>query len=157
MSIRWFILLIAFTPACGGADTGDIARGAIQSQSSETLILNTSPCASEPSPMKFRAPWKLKALGMKTCERSSKTYQEYEVEQLATEDKPGDSGGKAGANEKKNPDNKPDGSGKKAGPNDKKPDEKPPGTGPKPATNGEKKDEGTPPSQKKPSTPESRQ
>lgn len=154
MNTRWVIFLVALTPACYGADTGDIARGAIQSQTSETLILNTSPCASDPSLMKFRAPWKLKAQGKKTCERSSKTYQEYEVEQLAPDDKPGDSGAKAGTNDKKNPGSKPDGGEKKAGTNDKKPDDKSTGTGPKPATNGNKKDEGNPPPREKPGTPE---
>ena len=155
MTVRGLIVLAALTPACYGAETGDIARGAIQSQTSARLILDTSPCGSEASLMEFRAPWKLKDLGKKTCEKSGKTYQEYEIEQLAAENDRGDSGAKPGGNDKKNPDTKPDGSGKNTGANDKKSDGKAAGPGHKPATNNDKNDEGKPPAREKPDTPES--
>jgi len=122
MCIGCAVVFVALMSASGWADTGDIAKGAIQSRTQDTLILDTSPCASEPTPVKFKAPWKLKALGKRTCERSDKTYEEYEVEQLAAEDKGNDSEPNAKAKENRNPDDKSQ-PGKKPAPDEKKKDE----------------------------------
>lgn len=92
------IVFLAASSLCYGAEVGDIAQGAIQSQTKDELIVNTSPCATEASPLKFQTPWRLKPLGKKTCDKSKKTYDAFEVEQLAVaQDKPKDAGSQPAA------------------------------------------------------------
>ncbi|HEY5177034.1 MAG TPA: hypothetical protein VII95_15865 [Terriglobales bacterium] len=86
MHHRLAIVFLAASSVCCGAEVGDIGRGSIQSQTKDELIVSTSPCTTDASPLKFQTPWKLKALGKKTCDESKKTYDEYEVEQLAAAD-----------------------------------------------------------------------
>jgi hypothetical protein len=79
-------VFLAAASLCYGADVGDIAEGAIQSQTKDELVINTSPCSADSTPLKFQTPWRLKALGKKTCDKSKKTHDAYEVEQLAAAD-----------------------------------------------------------------------